>query len=446
MTSKEKKSKEVVVIIGTSYAYLREHLSWLNKSDDSMFIYELASGSVEECVKYLKETGKKCVIPAFDANVITAAAINQRIGYPAPSLLSLVACHNKNLTRTLLGNFGWFYGFNLDQSIGCVLKNVKGYPCMLKSTMLAGGNSSFCCEDEAALCSNLETIRSDVIMRKQNMSSYSEAISVLKQSSQPELVEKCTQYMVEQHIDIGATGTYQYCMEGFISCDGKVIVYSLVEELFFKNGMNLGHVIPPVHFNGNFEPFEAFMESVGERLWDLGFQNQMFDIEFWQFPDGSFWITEVNPRMAAAYYDLYHLYSGNNCYEDVAHFVHLGLEPEKSPLSHLKHMWSTSKRNHTHSFMVGLTTRARGKVRDILDIDFLQDCISNYAGIVRVSKDDVLAEVHSTRYGRMLSSVHMKGSWNEIVTEAKRIKANFYKDKEQFYEACEYPDYFITEP
>ena len=250
--------------------------------------------------------------------------------------------------------------------------------------------------------------------------------------------------MIEQYIDIDADCTYQYCMEGFIgSRDGKVVIYSLVEELYFKNKMLLGYVIPPVHFNGNFEPFEALMESVGKRMWELGFQNQAFDIEFWQLSDSSFWITEVNLRMAPIYYDLYHLYSGNHLYEDIANLVLSGSEPEKSPFSHLKHMWSNSKRNQTHSFQMALTTQARGKVQDVLDMDFFHGYISNglVPGFVRISNDDILKGMLSITQG----VITLKGSWNDIVTEAKRFREAFYKDKEQFYEADKYLDYFVAD-
>ena len=280
-------------------------------------------------------------------------------------------------------------------------------------------------------------------MRKDKSSFCSEAISILKQSSQPQLTENCTEYVIEEYIDIDADGTYHYCMEGFIgSRDGEVVIYSLVEELYFKDKMLLGYIIPPIHFNGSFEPFEVLMESVGRRMWELGFQNQAFDIEFWQLPDGSFWITEVNLRMAPVFYDLYHLYSGNNLYEDVANHVFFGSEPEKSPFSHLKHMWSNSKRNHTHSFQMTLTTQARGKVQDVLDMDFFQVYISNgrVPGFVRISNDDVLEGVRSIMHG----VITLEGSWNDIVTEAKRFREAFYKDKEQFYEADKYPDYFVA--
>jgi hypothetical protein len=60
-------------------------------------------------------------------------------------------------------------------------------------------------------------------------------------------------------------------------------------------------------------------------------------------------------------------------YHDLASFVHHGIEPEKTPLSHLKDMWSISGCDHTHSFQTVLTTRATGRVGDVFDLDFLHD-------------------------------------------------------------------------
>ena len=101
--------------------------------------------------------------------------------------------------------------------------------------------------------------------------------------------------MIEEYIDMNIKGTCQYCMEGFVSCDGRVLAYLLVEEIYFKNGEVLGNVIPPIHFNGNFKHFESFFEWVGKKMSDLGFRNQAFNMEFWQLPDKSFLITEINP-------------------------------------------------------------------------------------------------------------------------------------------------------
>ena len=151
-TSKDEKNKEIVVI--ATDVYYGEHLHLLNKRDDSKFHYKRAR-SVQECIGHLKESSMKYVIPAHDNCLMMAGILNQKLEFPTPSLLSLVVLKNKNLSRMILGKFGWFYGFNLDQSNECILKNVARYPCMLKPTMLCGGMGSLCCEDEAALCSNL---------------------------------------------------------------------------------------------------------------------------------------------------------------------------------------------------------------------------------------------------------------------------------------------------
>jgi hypothetical protein len=444
MTSNGERSKETVVFSGDSY--VNQYISQLNRSGESTFNFELSSvtpTTVEECVKDMRETGKKCVIPTGDTTSVTATTVNHKLGFPAPSLPSIIACNNKNLASVLIGKCGWFYGFNLDQPIQHVLENVKSYPCMLKGTMLYGGALSFYCNDETTIRSSLETIKADLnVFKKKNSLFCSEAISILQANQRAELVDKCTEYIIEEYIDINVKGTYQYCMEGFISHDGRVTSYSILEELFFKNMISLGHVIPPIHFNGNFQIFESFLEWVGEKISALGFRNQAFNVEFWQLPDGSFQIVEVNPRMAAPYYDLYYQYSGNKFYQDVASFIHHGTEPEKTPLSHLKDMWSSSGQNHEHSFMIAFTTRATRKVSDIFDFDFFQDCLSNgLIGFTRLPKDDILKEAHSSTIGTTIANITLKGFWSEIVAEEKRLRKKLYKDKDQSYE---YPDCYET--
>lgn len=45
----------------------------------------------------------------------------------------------------------------------------------------------------------------------------------------------------------------------------------------------------------------------------------------------------------------------------------------------------------------------------------------------------------------MIADITLKGSWNNIVTEAKRVREAVYKDKEQLSEAGKYPDCFVAE-
>ena len=455
MSGTEKDSgRETVVFVGVeTKTYVSRLLDAITKSKDSLFNYEMYmmpavnNATVKECVKYLKETGKKCLIPARDADTLTTSVVNQQLGYPTPSTTSIVCCNNKNIARTLFSSFGWFYGFNLDQSVDSILEQVKAFPCMLKATMLCGGEASFRCENENALRTNLEIIRSDTLTREMNKSFCSESVSFLQESNELELVNKCTEYMVEEYIETQNTGTYQFCMEAHVTRDGQVILYSLVEELFYENGMMLGHIIPPVHFEGEFAVFESYLESIGKRMYALGFRNQTFDIEFWRLPDGSFRLIEVNPRMAASYYDLYNQYNGSNVFQDVASLVHYEIEPDETPLAHLQKIWCSNKRKHTHSFQIGLVTRAVGKVDDVFDCDYLEKRIAKgLPGFIRYPREYVLSDMSSTRHGVIISNVTLRGSWNEIVEGARTLRERFYKDKSQFYEGQEYPDYFVKDP
>ena len=446
-------SREIVVFVDTApSSYIVPYLRAFSKSDDSRFKYEVYylpvvnTASLQECVKHLKDTGKKCVLAGHDEAALTAAIVNKQLGYPAPSALSIICCNNKNLTRIIMGNFGWFYGFNLDQSIESVLEQVKGFPCMLKATMLASGKASFRCVNEASLRTNLETVRSALQVREKTDSLRSEAVSLLSDSDKPELSKYCTEYIIEEYIETQSTDTYQFGIEAFITSEGRVIPYALVEMLIFKNGMVLGHIIPPIHFDGNLEPFNDYVVAIGKKLYDLGFKNQVCNIEFWRFPDGSFRLIEINSRIAAGYHDLYEQYCGSHLYDDMADFVHHQTEPSSEPLSHLNSAWSISKRNHTHALQVSLTTKAVGKVSDVFNYYLLDEKRKSGVPVFfHVTSDYILSDVTATRSGMQIALVTLRGSWNEIVEGAKSLRANFYRNKSQFYEAHEYPEYFVKD-
>jgi hypothetical protein len=69
-------SNATVVFAGQGY--VEQHLSQLNRSAESIFVYELSRvtpNTVEECVKHMKETGKKCVVPSSDSETVSAGAV-----------------------------------------------------------------------------------------------------------------------------------------------------------------------------------------------------------------------------------------------------------------------------------------------------------------------------------------------------------------------------------
>ena len=444
--------KEVVIYLTlTESHYYLPFVEALNTSKSSIFCYKeyripstLTEEAIEECVKYVQKLGKSCVVSFEDYTTTAAAVVNKRLGYPYPSLLSQIYCSNKLLTRTLVDDFDWFFGFNLDHPVESVLTKAHGHRCMLKPTMLSGGKAAYRCNDAESLRIALQTIRSDKDHCEKINEQHAELVKVLSQDNQ-EVAEQCTQYMIEELIEVSNTNTYQFCMEAFITKEGKVIPYSLVEELLFKNGMFIGDLIPPIHLEGSLQACEDYVIDIGKKLHQLGFQNQAFNIEFWKLPNGKFRLIEINPRTATPYDLLYEQYCGRGVLDDVVNLVVHGKEPLQTPFSKLKEQWPVHKgdSNANYSFIVNLTTRVTGKATNVFDYHNIDEMFKREAPLFhRTPRDTVLTELNKTYVGTSMVQIVVQGSWNHIVTQAKDLRKSFYKDCSQCEESTEYPDYF----
>ena len=404
------------------------------------FMPAVTEEEIDKCVKYLLAQGKCCVIAFDDAGAFQGTIINERLGYPSPSPLSHIYCANKVLTRYLVDDFEWFFGFNLNDDIESWIKNVKSYPCMLKAAQLGGGEGSFRCNNEVSLRSNLNIILSDKATCRMVEDMQSETFKFLGDFKE---TEKCTQYMVEVFIDTKGTGTHQLCMEAFVTENGEVIPYSLVEEFFFTNGGFLGHSIPPVHFDGDFQACDDYIIDIGKKLYQLGFKKQAFNIEFWRFSDGKFRLIEINPRCASPYFYLYMEYSGNNLLDDVSNLFFHGKVPASTPLSKLKEHWSSGKPERQYTSLIDLASVSLGKASDIFNFDVIDQMraegtkMHHYTHHVMTEKSQISVGT------RFCSYVLKELSWNEVVRSERSIRRKFYKDFSQCEEAKYYPDYFM---
>ena len=445
-----KLKEKVIVLDGGSTNWVMDVLSSHTKENRypySYEIYPIASTNKEtlkDCLQYVQSQGKHCVLSLTEETVLAQGFVNESLGYPCPSVLSTVYCLNKLLTRSFINDFKWFSGFNLDDDIEEIVQKVVAYPCMLKPTMLYQGIGSYHCNDEAALRSNWQNVKANLQICTQVLEKHRELFSLLTSIGQSDLADKCTQYMVEEFIETQGSETYQYCMEAYVTKDGRVIPYALVEELLFKNGMNLVDVTPPYHFDGDFQPFEDYIIKIGQRLYSLGFRNQFFNIEFWRFSDGSFRLIEINPRNSFTYWYIFKSLSDNDLFHDVADlFLHNKL-PTNSPLMESKWQWSiTQGKGIKYAASVSLTTLAPGKRSDLFNYDYLKKLSEDGVRVHYVdSEDSIITDSDITMNGASTAKVILNGTWKEIVTGAKKSRERFYKDMSKCVEASLYPDCF----
>ena len=441
----ESKKECVICIYSVGiYNHMFSRIERINKSKESPFYYKLYyipvtnEEAISKCIKYVKEEGKDCVLALGETSSYVCTVINERLGYPSPSPLSNIVCRNKYQTRMLVSEFEWYYGFNIGDPVDVVVQNVKTFPCMLKPTMLFGARAAFRCNDEASLRTKLQDISADKALLDCVQSLQSEVLPTLDQKDSSKNVQCNT--MVEKFIEKNGTGIYEYYMEVFVTKEGKVIPYSLAETCSFQNGMCIGCVIPPIHFDGDVKPFEDYAVHIGDKLFRIGFRNHVFMIEFWRFPDGNFHIMEINPRLSTSFADIHEQYSGNNIFNDVANLFLHNKEPTCTPFSVLKNSLTTNTHEEQYVICIDFSSRATGLVSSIFNFDLLEDLSEEgYSLSFFVDRDCVFTEAAKAILGNPIAYLTIKGTWNEIVKKEKSLREKLYM---VLSDCFKYPRYF----
>lgn len=440
----DSKKETVICVYSVNTNHILSLIDKINK-EEAPFYYKLYympvinEEAISKCIKYIQEEGKDCLLSFSETSSYVCAVINERLGYPSPSPLSNVICRNKYQTHVLVSESEWCYGFNLNDPVDLVVQNVKTFPCMLKPTMLCSGKGMFRCDDEASLRSKLQ----DINAYRDTIESIQAPQSEVIPTSGEIVVGKSVQYMVEEFIETNGTGVCQYYMEVFVTKEGKVLPYSLAEVFLFQNGMFLGTVIPPIHLVGGVKPFEDYANHIGDKLYDTGFKNQGFTIEFWRFPDGKFRLCEINPRVSPECVYIDELYSCRNIFNDVTNLFLHNKEPTYTPLSILMDSLAANKHEEEYTLLIDFSSKGTGLVSSILNYDLLEELSEKgYAIMFYVDRGYVLTEASATILGKLIASVTIKGTWNEVVKEEKLLREKLYMGLPQYSRCFEYPKYF----
>ena len=440
--------KETVICVNADVSnYLLALIEKINKKRGAPFYYKMYNNpitneeEISKCVTYVKEEGKDCVLGMNEPSSYICAVINERLGYPSPSPLSNVMCRNKYQSRMLVSDFEWCYGFNLGDPVDLVVRNVKTFPCMLKPTMLFRGKGVFRCNNEASLRSRLQDIRANKDTYEHVQAVQKEVLHLSGENNSSQIV--LYDYMVEKCIETNDAGIYEYYMEVVVTKEGNVIPYCLSEMIHFQDKMVLAYVIPPIHFDSSAKPFEDYAIGIGNKLYGIGFKNQVFNIQFWRFPDGNFCLVEINPRIAATALDLFKKYSGNNIFDDVTNLFLHNKVPAYTPMSVLKDRLAANTHEEQYTLYIEFSTRSVGLVSSVFNYDLLEDLTTKgYDVIVFEDKSCLLTESSLTIGGKLIAVVTIKGTWNEIVKEEKSLREKLYMGLPQYSECFEYPKYF----
>ncbi|MCV6545889.1 MAG: ATP-grasp domain-containing protein [Cohaesibacter sp.] len=359
--------------------------------------------------------------------------INEGLGNAAPSRLSFLYCMNKYLMRTLETDPFYFdYVDPLKESDDEIIAKITEWPFMLKNTSLSLGRGIFKIETPQDLREVLKAYREDTDLQNLIASQYASYLDGVDPASLPEIIPP---FVAERLVDMNKA--IEYCYEGYVTPEGKVVHYALTEEVYFSNHQALGYVTPPISIDRSMaDKIEAWIEDYMGKIAALGYVGQFFNIEFWVMPDGAIHLVEINPRAAHSYHYNY-LYSfGSSLYEDNFRLAAGQAVEERTP-------WVKWREADPYRFtlIALITAKEIGPVSDILDYDYVQE-LERDGILVRHTRqrDDVLSEADMTAAGVMLLQIWLVAdSKEETIAKEHELRRRIYRRPQR---DAVYPSYW----
>jgi len=388
---------------------------------------------VEDC----KAKGVESVAGFAQKDAFHHILINEKLGLQVPSRLAFLYCMNKYLMRELETNPNYYDWVDpATETNEEIVAKIKEWPFMLKNTSLSLGRGVFRIDDKEGLVKILNEYRADDALQKEIADNY---LYYKKGIPEADLPEKIPPFIAEHFMEIDRA--IEYCYEGYITPEGKVMHYALTEEVYFSNHQALGYITPPISLTNEIAPeLEAWMDDYMGKMSDLGYRNQFFNIEFWITHEGEITLVEINPRAAHSYHYNYKLTYDNSLYGDNFRLA-AGLPLEKvNPWE----KWKNAGDPETYTLIVLITAKETGRAGDIVDYDYIdQEDKNGHIDVVRLTKqeDDVLADADMTSAGVMLMQLWVSGSRDEVISREIEIRKKVYKHTQKDNDT-KYPDYW----
>lgn len=389
---------------------------------------------IDSIVSTCKEKGIKSVGGFAQKDAFHHILINEKLGNVAPSRLAFFYCMNKYLMRTLETNPFYFDAIDpLNETDDEIISKIKEWPFMLKNTSLSLGRGIFKINNEDELKATLAEYRQDTELQELIASQYKSYLEGIDK----DLIPKVAPPFIAEHL-VNMNEAIEYCYEGYITPEGKVIHYAITEEVYFSNHQALGYVTPPISINNKMaDKIEAWVNDYMGKFSELGYRGQFFNLEFWVMPDESIALTEINPRAAHSYHYNYDYSFGNSLYGD-NFLLAAGLEPETNT------PWEKWRRNDNYQYtlIILITGSDTGKVSDILDYDYVEHLEKEEKILIRhtKNKDDVLEKKDMTAAGVMLQQMWICGDTREdVIRKEHEIRAKIYRTPQK---GNEYPSYW----
>lgn len=379
--------------------------------------------------KYCKENNIAMVGGYAQKDAFHHILINERLGNVVPSKLAFLYCMNKYNMRQLEAHPFWFDCVDpLSETDEEIIAKIPAdeWPFMLKNTSLSLGRGIFKIKTEDDLKKALKAYREDTVLQQE----IADMMAIFKRGiPEEDLPKNMPPFIAEHMVDIN--NSIEYCYEGYITPEGKIVHYALTEEVYFKDHSALGYLTPPMTVKPDMaaELEEWVNEYMGEFV-KLGYLNQFFNLEFWIMNDTkTIHLTEINPRAAHSYHYNY-LYSfGNNLYSDNLILAKGGDPGTDNPWK----KWKLGE-DFKYTLIILITGGKTGLVSDILDYEYVRVLEEDEGILIRhcKQKDDVITDEDMTAAGVMLQQIWVTGATKEdVIRKEHEVRSKLYLDSEE---------------
>lgn len=383
--------------------YMTKYLEEIKKDWDMVILSPDETDFSPECMKkwaqFARDKGLKCVVGLAQKDSWHHCLINRELGNVSISALAYLIAMNKFMQRTIEVHPFWFEPcdpmIETDEVLAAKVTNAKEWPCMLKNTSLSLGRGVFRIKTPEDMKAVLKEYREDADLQAK-IKGTNDAITQYftpndeKYLQAPPINGNVPPFLFEHCVDL-TLGWIEYCYEGLITEEGKLVHYGFTEEFYSKAGAGLAYVTPPPSYKKDpvmIKRLEAYIEEYMAGLITRGYLRQFFNVEIWARyfkndkgeEDVEFCWCEINPRCAHAYHIPYQIAYGTSLWKDNFELVLNNKVPDNSPWQ----AWKDGKYKVSVQVLINVNGSAGKKVGEVLDYGFVDHIESkNKVDLVR---------------------------------------------------------------
>lgn len=322
---------------------------------------------IQECKRYIEKNEIQGILYTHDVNALVAAALHEECDLIGPSVKSMFLSTHKYYSRPLERKPISFQMMDL-WSDDCEKLH---YPCYVKSPCLAGSFYQYWVHSPKQMKWALQLLRKKLPqVQKLFYDFFSHYVDISKYP----LCNK--EILLVEEIMVDAQ---QYCVEGWVDNYGDIHTWAVTDHFYYPGKqMIFDHFSTPSRESANEQ--KKLITFANEIVDKHGIRNGFWNVEIWEKGD-QYWITEVNGRAAASWYNLYDKAHGQDLYQAMSNLA-LG-----------KKVDFQKKQKGKIGIQFPVITSKEGLARDLFDFEYAK----TVSGLrIFVQEDSSIHQTHNS--------------------------------------------------